>query len=308
MEIEPELPDWQPDKDNLVTHYIKKYPDRLKLIQFKTPYSDKPKPKDPNKPTVAWLQAAEEKADSLADSLQRTRTRLSDLVICNDFDLFVTLTLNCRACMPKCDNKLCTCDIATCKRYDLDYALRTVKGWYNNQIKNPKIGRFPYVQVMELHKKGGYHFHALFKDYKGKLKFAQRDKKDGRPIYNLVSYRKGYSTAKKIYSISGASSYVRKYIEKEMPVYPDKKRYWCSQGLKRPIIVQDEKLAEQILQNPDSQTYKPDKVTLRDDGSLKNNTSNLESITTLLTDNKADYLYELEVLECLEEFSKATDG
>ncbi len=297
-----ELPDWLPDKDGLVTHYIKKYPDRLKLIQFKTPYSDKPKPKDPNKPTVAWLQAAEEKADSLVDSLKRTKTRLADLAICNDFDLFVTFTLNCRACVPKCDNNLCTCDKATCKRYDFDYAIRTVKGWYNNMIK--RYGRFPYVQVMELHKDGGYHFHALFKDYPGKLILWKKGK-DGRPVYNLPSYRKGWSTAKKIYDIGGTSSYVRKYIEKEMPVYPDKKRYWCSQGLKRPIIVQDEKLAKQILQNPKSETWTPDKVILKADGRVANNTSNLESITTLLVDNKANYVYELEVLECLEDATRA---
>jgi hypothetical protein len=301
------LPDWLPDDDGLVTHYVKKYPDRYKLIQYKTPYSDKPKPKDPNKTTSAWLQPDEEKADNLTSSLQRTKTRLSDLTICNDFDLFVTFTLNCIGCQPKCYNNPCTCDKATCTRYNLDYALRTVKGWYNNQIKNPKIGRFPYVQVMELHKEGGYHFHALFKDYPGKLKYWKRDK-DGRPLYNLVSYRKGWTTAKKIYDISGTSSYIRKYIMKEMPLFAGQKRYWCSQGLKRPIIVQDEKLAEQILQNPDSETWTPDKVILKDDGRVENNTSNLESITTLMVDNKADYLYELEVLEYLEKLTKEVDG
>lgn len=304
--METELPDWIPDDDGLVTHYVKKYPDRLKLIRYKTPYPKEPKPKDPNKTTSAWLQPDEEKSDNLANSLNRTKTRLSDLTICNEFDLFVTFTLNCRACIPKCTNDPCTCDKTTCKRYDLDYAIRTVKGWYNNFIK--RHGRFPYVQVMELHKKGGIHFHALFKDYPAELRFWGTDPKDGKPVYTLPSYRKGFSTAKKIYDISGASSYVRKYILKDMPVYPDKKRYWCSQGLKRPIIVQDEKLAEQIFNNPASDTWEPNKVILKDDGRVENNTSNLESITTLMADNKQAYLYELEVLECLEDFTKDMGG
>ncbi len=300
--METQLPNWFPDDDGLVTHYIKKYPDRYKLIQYKTPYPKEAKPKDPDKPTAAWLQPDQVKANSLADSISRTKTRLADITICNEFDLFVTFTLNCRACVPKCLNNLCTCDKTTCKRYDLDYAKRTQEAWYNNQTK-----RFPYVQVMEFHKDGSIHFHALFKDYPGRLKPWKRDKA-GRQIYILPGYRKGYSTAKKIYDISGTSSYIRKYIMKEMPVFHGKKRFWASQGLKRPIIIQDDKLAEQILSNPKSETWEPDKVILKASGEVENNTSNLESITTLMVDNKADYLYELEALESIEKFLKAMDG
>jgi len=301
MEI-TSLPDWLPDEDGLITHYIKLYPDRIKVIRYKTPYAKEQNQILTAHTRAAWLQDEEITADSLLSSIQRSKTRLADLVICNEFNLFVTLTLNCIGCVPKCKNRPCTCDKKTCTRYNLDYAIRTVKGWYNNQIK--KHGRFPYVQVMELHKDKGYHFHALFKDYPGNLKYWKRDNSDGRPLYNLQSYRKGWTTAKKIYDISGTSSYIRKYIMKDMPLFPGQKRYWCSQGLKRPIIVQDDQLAEQILSDLNSETWKPAHIELTVNDELKTNTSNIESITTLMVDNKQNYEYELQVLECLEDITK----
>lgn len=292
----------QPEDQSQITHYIKKYPDRYKLIQYKTAYSNYVVDKE-LQGSGTRIRTEDKKLDTIDDSVRRTKTTITDLTICNGFNLFVTFTLNCRACVPKCLNKPCTCDKATCKRYDLDYALRTQKAWYNNQIK--RYGRFPYLQVMELHKDNGYHFHALFKDYPGKLNYWKKDKKDGRPIYNLASNRKGWTTAKKIYDISGTSSYIRKYITKDMPLFPGKKRFWSSQGLMRAIIVQDPELMAKILQDPKTETWEPSEdLMVRDNGTLKLNATNLKSISTLMVDNEEAYLKELEYLKRIKEFEK----
>lgn len=287
----------------LVTHYIKKYPDRLKLIIFKTPYSNFVSKIAAKNIGAPWLKTEDEKLDGIEKSIGQTKTKIADLTICNAFDMFVTFTLNCRACIPKCINKPCTCDKLTCKRYDLDYVIRTQKTWYNNQIK--QHGRFPYIQVMELHKDKGYHFHALFKNYPGKLKFWKNDKKDGRPIYNLASNRKGWTTVKEIYDISGTSSYIRKYIMKDMPLFPGKKRFWSSQGLKRPIVVQNNELMQEILSKPNQETWIPEeKPTIRENGTLKQNSTNLSSITTVMLDNEKSYFEELELIKRIDTHTK----
>jgi hypothetical protein len=150
---------------------------------------------------------------------------------------------------------------------------------------------------MELHKDGAPHFHSLWADYPGKMKFWHYDEKDGRKLYNVVSYRKGWSTAKRIYDISGASSYVRKYIMKDMPVFPGKKRYWPSRNLNRPIITQDESFAQEILNNPASDIWHPK------DG-IQHCNDNLEAIATLMVDNKQAYLRQLESLKQTEALLK----
>lgn len=289
-----------PAEPELVTHYIKIYPDRFKLIQYRTPYSGFVQNKEFRKSGTRLGHSESEKADIIESSLARTRTKLSDLTICNRFDLFVTFTLNCRACVPKCRNNPCTCDKTTCKRFDLSYAISSQKAWYNNQIKH--LRKWPYIQVMELHAKGGYHFHALLSHYPGRLRFAKNDPKDGRAIYNLVSNRKGWTTAKKIYDPDGTSSYIRKYIEKNMPVFPGKKRIWVSQGLRRPIVVRDEVLREVIIQNPDTEVYRPPMdVKQKDSGFV---TDNLESISTLIVGKESPYYTMLQQLSALNETFK----
>lgn len=288
-----------PAEPELVTHYIKIYPDRFKLIQYRTPYSSFVQNKEFRKSDARLVHSESEKEDILESSLARTKTKLTDLTLCNPFDLFVTFTLNCRACIPKCNNKPCSCDEATCKRFDLDYAIRTQKTWYNNQVK--RYRRWQYVQVMELHKNGGYHFHALFSHYPGQLRFAKNDK-DGRAIYNLQSNRKGWTTAKKIYDADGTSSYVRKYVSKDMPVFPGKKRLWVSQGLRRPIVIQDEVLREAIIQNPATDVYMPEVKVVEKDAGFK--TDNLESIRTLIVGEESPYFTMLKQLMAVNDTFK----
>jgi len=139
---------------------------------------------------------------------------ISDIVLCNDFDMFATFTF-------KSD------------RSDVEKSKSKMSKWLENQ--QTKYGKFQYLIVPEFHKKhGAIHFHALLKNYKGQLSDSGKMQK-GRKVYNIKSYKAGFSTVVKIDNIDKVSSYVKKYITKDMPMFHGRKRFWCSQKLRRPI-------------------------------------------------------------------------
>ncbi|HEX8182083.1 MAG TPA: hypothetical protein VF575_00600 [Candidatus Saccharimonadales bacterium] len=151
---------------------------------------------------------------TLIDSLRRTKTRLTDIAVSNDFDLFCTFTF-------------------AKDRQNVDHLKKQMSRWLNHQQE--RAGKFSYLIVPEFHKDGkSIHFHALFKDYPGQLTDTGHKTKRGQTSYEIKSYKLGYSTAVKIDDIEKVGSYIKKYITKDMPQFNGKKRYWCSHGLQRP--------------------------------------------------------------------------
>lgn len=165
----------------------------------------------------------EAKDEQIKRSLYRSKRNISDLTICNNFDLFVTFTFNQRIV----------------NRYDIDKLTKITSKWLNNQAKLK--GRFDWLVIPELHQDGALHFHALFKGYNGELKESGHKSKDGkRIIYNLPNFKYGFSTAEKIAGeqadLDKVASYIKKYITKDMPrIGKGRKRYWHSNGLKKPL-------------------------------------------------------------------------
>jgi hypothetical protein len=191
---------------------LKIYPGLARLLEFDEPYRARRFDYDERKPFL------ERHKRFVYDE-----TNLIDLTLCNKFDLFVTFTF-------KKD------------RHDLDAKKRQMAFWLNNQ--RILHGKFKYLIVPELHKDGAIHFHALFSGYKGQLVDSGRTNKAGRKIHNIQSYRGGFTTAVKIDNLEKVSSYVAKYITKDMPVFKNKQRYWCSNGLKRPLKINNPLLNE----------------------------------------------------------------
>lgn len=148
-------------------------------------------------------------------SLRRTKTTISDIVECTEFDLFCTFTF-------KKDRQ----DIKKCKS--------KMQNWLKSQQKIH--GNFQYLIVAEFHKdKKSIHFHALIKNYNGTL--TPTDVQiNNRLAYNIKSFRSGFTTAIKIDNHEKVSSYVKKYITKDMPKIQNTNRYWSSKGLKRPKL------------------------------------------------------------------------
>ena len=152
-------------------------------------------------------------------SIRRTQQLISDYTICNAFDLFCTFTFD-----PKKFKK----------REDFNACYLRMQHWLHSQ-RQAHSPDLKYLVVPERHKKGGYHFHALFASYNGVLSDSGH-KKDNRPIFNISGWRFGFSTAVKIEKtqIGIVSRYVRKYITKEMSKEFGRKRYLASRNLVKP--------------------------------------------------------------------------
>lgn len=159
-------------------------------------------------------------AQPLQSSIQRTRTSLRDYIVVNEFELFCTFTYDPK----KVDS------------FDISESKRVLSRWLNNSRRtSPDLA---YIVVPELHKSGRVHFHALIKNYKGKLKDSGVVRKSGR-LYNISGWSYGYSTAVIIKASKDdhakVASYMSKYITKDMLLFADKKRYWCSRNLEKPV-------------------------------------------------------------------------
>lgn len=170
-------------------------------------------------------------------SIRRTKTMISDLVLCNEFDMFATFTF-------KSD------------RQDIDKCKLKMSRWLQSQQK--KHGKFSYLIVPEFHKdRKSVHFHAMMKNYKGILKPAKNKKtnrliftKKNSQVYNISSYQLGYSTVIFLDDSKKVSSYIKKYITKDMPNLKSKQRYWSSQKLIRPETISLPQQISQITTNP----------------------------------------------------------
>lgn len=190
---------------------VKKYPNYTKVLVYASEFEKKIDGFELQDSVPAGTTRGS--GGDTARSLRRTKTTLQDLTICNEFDLFATFTFNKN-------------------RQDIEKCKTKMSNWLHSQQK--KYGKFQYLIVPEFHKDGkSLHFHALLKNYRGVLKDSGKIKQT-RKIYNIKSYRSGFSTAVKIDDHAKVSSYIRKYITKEMPQFENKQRYWCSVGLLRP--------------------------------------------------------------------------
>lgn len=148
------------------------------------------------------------------DNLKRAKDKIQDIVLCNKFDYFVTLTFNPK----KVDS------------YNVEEVKTVVKNWLNNGVKRRN---FSYIAIPEYHKSGRIHIHALMS---GDLRLEDSGKHHGEKIiYHLSDWRDnyGFCTAIKVDgNISALSYYITKYITKGN----DKifgRFYWSSRNLRR---------------------------------------------------------------------------
>jgi len=212
----------------LVENYIKVYPNFIKVVQYENPIRVLQKNLEvvaPSRQHSEPRSATESDELTKALSLRRTKTTISDITLCNSFDSFVTFTF-------------------AKDRDNVDLLKNRMSKWLKNQREI--YGPFKYIIVPEYHKDGkSIHFHALFKDYKGPLT-KTKHRINGRSVFHLKSYKHGFTTLVKIDDISKVSSYIKKYITKDMPIFKGRKRYWCSTKLLRPFVTHD----KDILNNP----------------------------------------------------------
>lgn len=165
-----------------------------------------------------WFDAEAQfkREESARVSFSRTKKQIYYLCRSNVWDWFVTLTLN-----PE-----------QVDRYDYEACRKKVRKWLNNIHRNAKD--VYYLVVPEQHKDGAWHFHGLFGGCEG-LEFVDSGKRDGEDIiYNLGDYKLGFSTATRVKDTSKASSYICKYITKDLcEGTKGRQRYWVSKKCNR---------------------------------------------------------------------------
>lgn len=150
-------------------------------------------------------------------NLVRTRTKIKDLVLCNEFDMFWTLTF------------------AENRDDDVDCFKRLSK-WL--RAMRDRNGKFMYIIIPERHKDGNIHFHGVTGGFSGKL-VDSGVKQRGRKVYNCPAWDYGFSTVTRVGNLEKTASYVSKYVTKSLSqelVGKGKKKYWSSRGLREPVI------------------------------------------------------------------------
>lgn len=149
-------------------------------------------------------------------SKNRTIQKVYEVVRSNMWEYFVTLTFDPK----KVDS------------YNYAEVSKVLSVWLHH-LKERQAPDLKYIIVPELHKSGRYHFHGLIADI-GNMKLIDSGHKtpSGDVIYNLGNYKLGFTTATKIKDVSRVSTYITKYITKELcTTTVNKKRYWCSRNL-----------------------------------------------------------------------------
>lgn len=169
---------------------------------------------------------------SIESSVNRTINQIYMLSRANRWDYFITLTID----LQKLDST------------DFNLISQKLNIWTNN-LKKRYAPDLKYIIVPELHKdKRKWHFHGLFAnigkmslDFSGKVCIGKYiydyvQKPFATKIYNIPLWKYGFSTATVIRDPSRASSYITKYVTKDLcRVLPNQHRYLASQNVDKPI-------------------------------------------------------------------------
>lgn len=150
-------------------------------------------------------------------SVRRARAQIRRLALANEFEYFVTLTL----------------DKSKVDRYDPAAIMKKVNGWLDRMVRRKGLR---YILVPELHRDGAFHFHGFFAGEGLQALGSGHVDKGGHPVYNLPQWGYGFSTAIRLYGdYHQAVGYTCKYIGKQNGERPMGRWYYSGGDLKEPI-------------------------------------------------------------------------
>lgn len=150
------------------------------------------------------------------NNLSRARNKIFEYCICNNFEYFVTLTID--------EKKYDRFDLN--KYYkDFSHFIRNYRQYYNLDIQ--------YLFVPEQHKNGAWHMHGVIKGIPEK---HFKINSNGFLDWEAYKNRFGYISLDKIKNNEACSVYMTKYITKDFfkstKINKYNKLYYCSRGLK----------------------------------------------------------------------------
>ena len=176
--------------------------------------------------------------EKLAQSISRARQKIFEYAICNDFDFFVTLTL----------------DESKIKRDDIDNYIKKLGQYIRNLRRTGQ--NIEYLLIPEKHRDGqNWHMHGLMKgisdlrifDVDEHIPFKMKDKilryrEQNLDLYEWVGYAEkfGFNCIEPVRNLEACSKYVTKYVSKEIGKginVKNKKMYYASRGLKRAELI-----------------------------------------------------------------------
>lgn len=161
-------------------------------------------------------------------STRRARVQCMDYILCNDFDLFTTLTYS-----PKDVDRTSYSDV---------YRLLSV--WLSNLVQRHE---FRYIAVPEFHHDGAaIHFHML-SSCSGLNLVDSGHFRNGKSVYNLKNWKYGFSTAQYVTGESArekCAKYIFKYMGKQMGQKIGGRYYLSGGKLKTPVYLYGETVEE----------------------------------------------------------------
>ncbi len=153
-------------------------------------------------------------------SLSGTKNRIYNISRSNVWDWFITLTF----------------DRERTDASDYDIIVRRLQIFLNN-LQKRQCPNLKYLIVPEFHDdKTHYHFHGLLSGCEGlRFKFSGHySKKEKLPVYYILNWKWGFTTATRVYDTQRASSYITKYISKDTGTFlKEKHRYYASRNISR---------------------------------------------------------------------------
>ena len=168
-----------------------------------------------------------------SQSLSRTKSRIFELAMCNEFRYFCTFTQN-----KELRNRF------NLDEFRKDFA-QLVRNLNRTRTEDNKI---KYILIPEEHKKGGWHMHGLLQGLTGEdlREFTLEEKLphkirnqliNGEKVYNWEKYSKkfGFFTCTAIKDNIACSKYITKYITKDLQqnaLENNRHLFFASQGLK----------------------------------------------------------------------------
>lgn len=135
------------------------------------------------------------KPENVERAMRRARAKVRQLALANEFEWFVTLTL----------------DPAKINRYDPKEVVRKMSQWCDNRVRRKGL---KYILVPEHHRDGAIHFHGFFNGALEAVDSGLTDK-NGHKVFNLPDWTLGFTRAVRLYGdYHAAVGYTTKYIGK----------------------------------------------------------------------------------------------
>lgn len=149
--------------------------------------------------------------------ISRAKRMIKEYALCNNFEYFVTLTLN---------SELCDRFSLSAAQEKLNKCLRAIKR---------KNKDFAYILITEKHKDGAFHFHGLMKNLTDLY-----ENEYGYLSCSLFDKNLGFCSLSPIKDYTKCCNYITKYITKECIKNDKGTIYMCSRGLSRASVTKIE--------------------------------------------------------------------